>query len=160
MVKIKETSCDYKAFWKFLNIIGSLLLPEWSSESKYFKKSNWTFADITYNIHNTDTATDHITPLCACTRGVTMWGDHMQHSYSSMGCKVTWHWAGVCAICRDSAPTLAVVAGACQSCSSLPVDTISRAEVTQLMIEYSGLAGSHTHDMACHPLSWQGCNAL
>jgi hypothetical protein len=40
MVKIKETSCDYKAFWKFLNITGSLLLPEGSSESQYFKRSN------------------------------------------------------------------------------------------------------------------------
>jgi hypothetical protein len=49
--------------WKFLNIMESLLLPEWSSESKYFKILNWTFA-------YTDTATDHMTLLCACACGV------------------------------------------------------------------------------------------
>jgi hypothetical protein len=27
-VEVKEISCDYNVFWKFLNVMGSLLLPE------------------------------------------------------------------------------------------------------------------------------------
>jgi hypothetical protein len=58
MVKITEISCDYKVLWKFLKYSAARM--------KICTSRDRTKLDILY----TDTATDYITPLCTCARGV------------------------------------------------------------------------------------------